>query len=61
MIDKRYLDYINIDYHNSIHEGLIKDIYYFYFNHKLLPNERIILKDGNKFNLDRDNMIITLV
>lgn len=61
MINKRYLDFIDKNNHDIIHEGLIKDIYYFYFNHKLQSNEKIILKDGNKFNLDKDNMIINLV
>lgn len=61
MINKKFLDYIDKDKHEIIYEGLIKDVYYFYFNHKLQANERIILKDGNKFNLDKDNMIINLV
>lgn len=57
IIDKRYLELIDEDKREEAHNNLIRDVYYFYNNYKPNFQERILMKDGNIYNLDKDNLI----
>jgi len=58
MIDIRYLNYIPLSKRDEVYRSLVKDIYYFYYGIKPLPDEDIILLDENKWNMNKSNLII---
>jgi hypothetical protein len=58
MIDSRYLNYIpteQLDYYRNI---LLKDVYYFYHCIKVEDDIKIICKNGNEYDLSRENLIL---
>lgn len=56
MINPKFLEYVPDDKKDEIYYNMIVDIYYFYNDVKPNENERIILLDGNKYNLIKDNL-----
>lgn len=56
MINHKFLEYVPEDKKDEIYYNMIVDIYYFYNDVKPNENERIILLDGNKYNLTKDNL-----
>ena len=56
MINPLFLEYIPEDKKDEIYYNMIVDIYYFYNDVKPNENERIILLDGNKYNLTKENL-----
>ena len=56
MINPNFLKYVPEDKKDEIYYNMIVDIYYFYNDVKPNENERIILLDGNKYNLTKENL-----
>jgi len=56
MINPNFLKYIPDDKKDEIYYNMIVDIYYFYNNIKPNENERIVILDGNIYNLSKDNL-----
>jgi hypothetical protein len=56
MINPLFLEYIPEDKKDEIYYNMIVDIYYFYNDVKPNENKRIILLDGNKYNLTKENL-----
>ena len=58
MINTRYLTYIPVEKREKCYNSMVEDIYYFYFGIKPKPNEKIICFNGNKFDLNKNNLLI---
>lgn len=56
MIDIRYLHHIPEEKWDECYLSLINDVYYFYNGIKPDMNDRIICKNGNKYDLSKDNL-----
>ena len=56
MINPNFLKYIPDDKKDEIYYNMIVDIYYFYNDVKPNENERIVILDGNIYNLSKDNL-----
>ena len=59
MIDSRYLKYIPIEGHEYYRNILLKDVYYFYHGIKIEDDIKIICKNGNEYDLSRENLILS--
>jgi hypothetical protein len=58
MINPNFLKHIPDDKKEEVYYNMIVDIYYFYNNIKPNENERIVVLDGNIYNLTKDNLIL---
>ena len=58
MIDPRIFDYIDDDKQEDCYKSLLISVYYFYHNKRPKEDQEITLLDGNKWNLDRNNILI---
>ena len=58
MINTRYLHYIPVEKRDECYNSLVEDIYYFYFGIKPKPNEKIKCINGNKFDLNKNNLLL---
>lgn len=58
MIDTSYLKYIPEDKREQCYKSMVEDIYYFYYGIRPNNNEIIICIDDNKYNLDKNNLMI---
>ncbi len=56
MINPEFLKHIPDDKKELIYNNMISDIYYFYNNIKPNENQHIILLDGNRYNLTKENL-----
>jgi len=58
MINTKYLHYIPFEKRDEVYNSMVSDIYYFYYG--IRPNNNQIIKciDNNKFNLDKNNLIL---
>lgn len=56
MIDIRYLNYIPLSKRDEVYQSLVNDVYYFYYGIKPNMNDIIICKNGNKYDLSKDNL-----
>ncbi len=58
MINTRYLNYIPLGKREECYNSMVEDIYYFYFGIKPKKNEKIMCINGNKFDLNKNNLLI---
>jgi hypothetical protein len=58
MIDSRYLNYIPTEQHDYYRNILLQDVYYFYHGIKVEDDIKIICKNGNEYDLSRENLIL---
>ena len=58
MIDSRYLNYIPTEQHDYYRNILLKDVYFFYHGFKVENNIKIICKNGNEYDLSKENLIL---
>lgn len=58
LINEKYVDMIDFDKRDYIHDILLRDIYYFYFGIKVIKPNCIKCRDNNKFNVSKTNLYI---
>ena len=58
MINTRYLNYIPVEKREECYNSMVEDIYYFYFGIKPILNEKIMCINGNKYDLNKNNLLI---
>ena len=58
MINTKYLHYIPLEKRDEIYKSMVEDIYYFYFGIKPKSNEKIKCINGNKFDLNKNNLLL---
>ena len=56
MINPKYLEYVPEDIKEDLYNSMVNDIYYFYNGNRPKENERIIILDGNNYNLEKNNL-----
>jgi len=56
MINTKYLKYIPEEQQEEMYKILLQDVYYFYYS-KRVDSSQIRLINGNKWDLDKYNMI----
>ncbi len=61
MINNNSFNYIPLKKHDECYKSLLTDVYYLYYNIKPNENEMIITIDGNKWNMDKDNLKLNLI
>lgn len=61
MINNNSFNYIPSEKHDECYKSLLTDVYYLYYNIKPNENEMIITIDGNKWNMDKDNLKLNLI
>ena len=59
MIDSRYLKYIPTEQHEYHRNILLKDVYYFYHGIKINDDIKILCKNGNEYDLAKENLILS--